>query len=227
MEVKRPKVVIVRNFHKKCSSSWEDRGRKPPKILTFSKPKETPILILKLWSVLKWSVGGKLYQEYFKVTITWVRQFQYIWWQSFGNSTFGNVFLVTRTSGDKHIWWPIILVTRTFGHKTFRDKLWGTPGIKMFLPWTIRSYQTTSKWTLLPKLVRHNNFTVNKYFYRSWRLKYSQIPYNIVKIRSLINLKESWLFSFDIRIACGEQIYLSPIIRSPDVHITKSFCNQN
>ena len=139
-----------------------------------------------------------------------------------------HVHLVTNT----YIWWPIILVTRTFGYETYGDKLWETTGIKMFLPWTIRSYQTTSTWTLLPKLVKHTNVTVNKYFYRSWRLKYSQIPCNILEICSLINLQESWLFSFDIRIACGEQIYLSPIIRSadstsPNLSVTKTNCHQN
>ena len=34
------------------------------------------------------------------------------------------------------------------------------------------------------------------------------------------------IFSFDIRIPCANQIYLSPTIRSPYVYVTKSFCHQ-
>ena len=37
------KVVIVLNFYKKWISSLGDRGKKPPKMVTFSKPSEMPI----------------------------------------------------------------------------------------------------------------------------------------------------------------------------------------
>ena len=40
--VKNQKVVLVLNFHNKWSSYQGDRGKKSPKIVTFSKPSEMP-----------------------------------------------------------------------------------------------------------------------------------------------------------------------------------------
>ena len=44
--------------------------------------------------------------------IMWVKRFLYIGRKSLGENTFGDALLVTGTSGDKHIWWPIILGTK-------------------------------------------------------------------------------------------------------------------
>ena len=40
-------------------------------------------------------------------------------WQTFGDGTYGDEFLVTWTFGDMDMWWQRLLVTQTFGEKTF------------------------------------------------------------------------------------------------------------